>query len=147
LPLRAAATILAAIMALTFPGCLGSPVLYEVNKPGRVFTQEGGATLPARCEQDVYYPVAFASPPNLEIEDDGLFQRCEIIEQRADRFRVWNPTFLSRSLSWTARGVQCAPAVPPPPPSDPLVPDEPVPAGAPKVGFAPAQLAQPKPGG
>jgi hypothetical protein len=58
----------------------------------------------------VYYPVPYASPPNLEIHDS--FHNCRILEQRADGFRIVqdNPVL---TFTWTARGVKSAPAAQP----------------------------------
>jgi hypothetical protein len=69
---------------------------------GKVFVRPGNV-------QVVHYPTAFASPPNLEVEDpSGL---CDVVEQKETcftvRFRV-DPNANQQSLSWKARGQRIA---------------------------------------
>lgn len=96
------------------------------------FAQCGETPILAGCEQDIYYPIPYASPPYLEI--DGTFSECTIVEQHADHFRVKSTaSHFSRNVKWTAKGVKAIPPlvphVPPPapqpippPPSSTLVP-------------------------
>jgi hypothetical protein len=141
-----AAAFAVAGTALTFLGCvsfpLDGPSVSESASARAVLMQEGEVVVPARSEQVVYYPVPYASPPNLELDADlaDLFRRCEVVEQRPDRFRVRNPTLFPHTIGWTARGVRCAPAfVAPLPPRGMPVP---IPPGTtPKAG----QLGQPAP--
>jgi hypothetical protein len=61
----------------------------------------------------VYYPVPYASPPNLELHDP--FHRCKILEQRPDCFVVVMDGPGIPSVDWTARGVRTpAPTSAPP---------------------------------
>src|SRR4051794_30240485 len=107
LPRLAASALVAALTAPAFVGCLSFPPdgssVSQSARARSILTQEGEVVLPARSEQDVYYPVPYGSPPNLELDAD-LFHRCEVVEQRADRFRVRNPTLLPHTINWTARG-------------------------------------------
>ncbi len=65
--------------------------------------QRGKVAVPPGEELDVYYPVPFASPPNLRTET--TFSDCSVIEQKPDHFRIKNPNVFSRDLTWEARGV------------------------------------------
>jgi hypothetical protein len=93
------------------------------------FVQEGKVQLGPGCEQDVFYPIPYACPPNLQI-DRGC-HHCVLVLQKEDRFRICNPGVFARTVEWTARGVR---AMPPPPvvpvPATPaLPPPTPVPNG------------------
>jgi hypothetical protein len=65
--------------------------------------QRGKAYAPYAQDVRVYYPQPYATPPNLEFEDDGKTQLI-IMDQRADFFCVKN-TQIGRDFSWKARGV------------------------------------------
>jgi hypothetical protein len=118
----------AALMLTIIMGCMSLQIGCKTGPDGTI-CQEGKVSLEGHQELDVYYPVPYASPPNLEIEGDSGF---DIIEQKADHFRLrckvlhiggdgrthWN---------WKARGPKCSPgAAPtvivtppaPPPPTD-----------------------------
>ena len=71
-----------------------------VNRDDRASSQTGKANVPGGQQLDVYYPVPYATPPNLEIADEFV-----IVEQKADHFRVKNTSTFSRTVNWTARGV------------------------------------------
>ncbi|CAN5570456.1 hypothetical protein BH10PLA2_BH10PLA2_39330 [soil metagenome] len=73
-------------------------------------TQKGTLTSGNGEPVTVYYPVPFASPPNLEIRDQ--FNKCRIIEQRADSFKVVQDGPIPPSVHWTARGVTTSVAAP-----------------------------------
>jgi hypothetical protein len=75
-----------------------------------VFAQEGKVSLLPSGEQVVYYPVPYASTPNLELDDS--LHACEIVEQSATCFRVRIRSGINtnmQSVTWKARGVR-APA-------------------------------------
>jgi hypothetical protein len=96
---------------------------------GDVFVQHGQVHLKPRGEQDVYYAAPFAGPPNLELGEDC--DDCEVVEQKADHFRVRNRGFFRTTAGWTARGVKltpCGPPAPETPPPTPALPAEPAPA-------------------
>jgi|SRR5947209_4148889 len=85
--------------------------------------QKGHAQLASGDEITVYYPVPFASPPNLVIHDPA--STCRVVEQRADCFRIKNNASVAPwryDIGWTARGVKTLPpaAVGPPPTSPAL---------------------------
>src|SRR5262245_48508598 len=56
--------------------------------------ERGKVTVPAHQELDVYYPVAFASPPNLTV--DSTWDDCLVVNQAADHFRIKNPESFAR---------------------------------------------------
>ncbi len=94
-------------------GCLSIGGRTEVvNRDDRSSTQSGKATIGAKREMDVYYPVPYAQTPNLELETSG--DDCVIVEQKADHFRVKSTSHLTRSVSWTARGVSSLASPAPP---------------------------------
>jgi len=86
-----------------------------------VSEQSGEVRVSAGRELDVYYPVPFASPPNLTLADDcdHVVQvegrpdnfDCVLLEQQSDHFRVKNVGKFSGVLTWKARGLK---AVAPP---------------------------------
>jgi hypothetical protein len=76
------------------------------------FQQCGEVRLAPGEERIVYYPIAYAQPPNLEL--DNLCNTCVLLEQHSDRFCIRNPALTSRTVEWRARGVKaCAPVAPP----------------------------------
>jgi hypothetical protein len=74
--------------------------------------QKGEVTVPAGTEQDVYYPIPFASPPNLTIRD--MIEECVVVDQKPDHFRIRNERKLGVSVcghvavQWTARGLRAS---------------------------------------
>lgn len=77
--------------------------------------QRGKVAVPGGEEITVYYPVPYASPPNLVIRDPGGV--CRVVEQKADCFRIVNSASLTMGpydVVWTARGVHASPAQPNP---------------------------------
>jgi hypothetical protein len=118
---RASAGVAACLGIVVVLGCM------SINLGGRsadeskpcpddgVLVQEGKVPVRPGSEQVIYYPVAYASPPNLEVQDAlGL---CDVLEQKETCFRVrFHPNFqtTNASLSWKARGVRGSspPAVP-----------------------------------
>jgi hypothetical protein len=66
--------------------------------------QSGKARLGSGDDLVVHYPVPYAYPPNLELDNDGA--ECKLIEQKPDYFRVKNLTSSAREVSWKARGVK-----------------------------------------
>jgi hypothetical protein len=70
------------------------------------FTQRG--ELNATPEGvDVYYPIPYKTQPNLKVGFGGADSGCEIVEQRANGFRVksrYNHTV--QNVRWEARGIK-----------------------------------------
>jgi hypothetical protein len=74
--------------------------------------QKGKIFFKAGTEQVIYYPIPYASTPNLELDDPGYF---ELLEQHETSFRIRCRTgtdYQTFTTHWHARGVR-APAVMP----------------------------------
>ena len=87
-------------------GCMSLSIGERTTLPDDrlAYTQEGSAHVEIGQELDVYYPVPYASPPNLELKGLGSYT---IVDQQADHFRVHNNgSFLG--FDWTARGMKVA---------------------------------------
>jgi hypothetical protein len=72
--------------------------------------QEGEVEVKEGMTQTVYYPVPYASPPNLVI--DNFFGNVEIEEQAWDHFRV-RGVKVGLAVEWKAKGLRGPPAPPP----------------------------------
>jgi hypothetical protein len=107
---------------------------------GVPYTQEGTLTLRGSGTKTVYYPVPYASIPNLTLidADGGNVRESEhfvLEEQRPDYFCVRNASHSSREANWVAKGVRPAPLPEPPAPAPParaLPPPDPVPIEGPR---------------
>jgi hypothetical protein len=120
---HALAAICGIVLAVVVMGCMSISIgkfaatAVEAEEP---FCQEGECSL-AGCERDVYYPIPFAHPPNLEVT--GLSGQYELLEQREDHFRIRGGSMPGTpTLQWKAKGVRAARATPcsPSPVSAPL---------------------------
>jgi hypothetical protein len=96
------------------------------------FEQEGAVELRPLEVRDIYYPIPYAAPPNLEITCTFHNNDIDLVDQHAEFFRIRNTsTQWSRDVDWKSRGVKTLP--PPPPvtatqaPSSPLAPTNPPP--------------------
>jgi hypothetical protein len=116
-------SILLGCMSISFgPGCLERHVGIEDG----VSTFRGKVHVPPESEVDVYYPLAFACNPNLELSD--AFDHCDIVYQCSSGFRVRNTSRFSATARWKARGQRAVPPEAPTlaaPPSTPPAPDHP----------------------
>jgi hypothetical protein len=129
---RKAGVAAGVVLVLIFLGCM-SIAIGNRTPEGTVLedgtlVQNGEATVPPGCEQDVYYPIPYARPPHLDVSSS--FDECVLVEQREDHFRVKNVdhTF-SHSVTWKARGMRCLPSPCAPASEPPLAPPPtPVPA-------------------
>jgi len=108
---RTAGVLAGVLLIVIILGCMsiqiGGKSFHNGLTQDGLFLQEGETTVAAGAEQDVYYSVPFASPPNLEL--CGLLNDCVLVEQHADHFRVRNPGHFSRDVDWKAKGVKAAP--------------------------------------
>jgi hypothetical protein len=123
---RSAACVATCLAALIVLGCmsisLGGHSVEEVKvtpETSAVLLQEGRIPVRPGGEQDVYYPVAYSSRPNVEIDDPlGL---CDIVDQKENCFRVRfhaNSGNGAQVLTWKARGAHVPqPAVAQPAPA------------------------------
>ena len=115
-------------VCLSFGGC-------DHAEADGVLAQTGKVTCKYESQVTVYYPVPYASPPNLEIHD--LARNFSLLEQRADCFRIVQVSPGLPNVEWTARGMRApaaiAPTVPDPVPCVPpaTVPQEPLPVTGP----------------
>src|SRR5437763_13446789 len=75
-----------------------------VNSTDISYAQSGELTLTCGQVIDVYYPVPYASPPNLTLKKSS--DDCCVIDQKPDHFRVQNNCGLTREVKWTARGMR-----------------------------------------
>jgi hypothetical protein len=98
-----------------------------------ILEQKGEVHLGPKAEQDVYYPVPYANVPNIELSED--FNRCMIVEQKEDHFRIQNTCSSEIEPHWRARGMRMGFLPPAPPPIHPVVksarpdiPSQPLPA-------------------
>jgi hypothetical protein len=87
-------------VCLSFGGC-------DHSETDGVLVQKGEVKCGYESQVTVYYPVAYASPPNLEINDHA--KNFSILEQRPDCFRIVQVRPGLPAIEWTARGVR-APA-------------------------------------
>jgi hypothetical protein len=133
--------VAASIMLAIIMGCMSLSMSIGCKTgPDGTTCQEGKVSVEDGQELDVYYPIPYASPPNLEISGDS--ESYQIIEQKADHFRIRNQCVNRRyQWNWKARGSKCPPGAAPTvivtPPSPPPVPPPP--------GGPPIPLPQPTP--
>jgi hypothetical protein len=127
----------AALMTAIFLGCMSLSFSvgnkYKPSDEG-VLCQDGQSDLQPGATMEVYYPIAYAHPPNFQVS--SVFDECVVVEQQADHFRVQNTDGKSTTtMFWKARGMKCSPvpaepvqavAVPEPAPT-PNLPARPVP--------------------
>jgi hypothetical protein len=92
------------------------------SAPADLLAQHGKITFRAGQEQVIFYPVAFAAPPNLELDDAEYY---DVLEQRDTFFKVrcrTNTGYNHFVGHWHARGVRNSP---PPQPAAVLAPPAP----------------------
>ena len=128
----------AVFLAILFLGCMSFTIggrtyehdAYTNRYEDGLYVQRGKIRIPAKSEQDVYYPVAYDHPPNVVLEDDH--DDCAIIEQQTDHFRVRNNGLFRETMSWCARGTRLPAVVVPtdtlPPQPAATLPPQPAPA-------------------
>lgn len=129
-------------LAVVFLGCMSLSIgerTVTTSLEGDVLTQQGCvATLASKEEREVYYPIPYATPPNLELTTESACDRhdVQILEQKEDRFRIKAKSALLSSVTWKARGVRRpAPPAGPAPPEvvpPPELPPQPVAVEPPK---------------
>ena len=137
---RQASALAGTILILIFLGCMSLSIGCKTEADG-TSGQEGKLSLHHGQEIDVYYPAPYAAPPNLELSGDC--DKCEIIEQKADHFRIRCNDACDATPHWKARGLRCPPAVTPP--SVLVAPSAPPPAPPPPTNGSPVPLPTPTP--
>src|SRR5262245_10664462 len=95
---------------------IGGKSFHGATEEG-LLVQEGEVTLPPGATLDVFYPIPYASTPNLE--QACHVSDCIVTDQHPDHFRATNQSASARTLSWKARGIR---GLPPPPPAPVAVP-------------------------
>jgi hypothetical protein len=124
----------AIVFLLLILGCMslsiGGSLPDHSDSADGVLMQKGDVHLQHGETQVVYYPIPYASPPNLTLDEDGPFgPEYAILEQAPDHFRVGPRQGMGGRLSafgdtvrWKAQGVRAPapvaatpPPVPPPP--------------------------------
>lgn len=145
---RAAAALSLAALAVIFLGCMslsfGGRNYTTHPAEDEVLCQQGCISFRACDERTVYYPVPYASPPNLDV--NSSCGDVALLDQKPDHFRVaWKgtgPTFGTDQVKWKAKGLRrCAST--PAPCAPPVVPESAPPP--PKLPDLPAPVEQPKP--
>jgi hypothetical protein len=138
---RPAAALASALTLLILLGCMsltfgGLSIGNHTDEDGAL-CQEGDLRVGNNDRQDVYYPICYSGPPNLELSGD--VDHCKVVEQKADHFTIWNPGPFDSRPHWKSRGVRVpAPVVMPPSPppvvAPSALPPAPVPVAAPTGG-------------
>ena len=108
---RAALGMVMLLLAIAQTGCIclsfGGT---SESEDHATFVQTRKLVLQPGQELDVYYPVPYASPPNLEIED--TWRSCVVIDQKPDHFRIRSDSrfgqVFGEDVKWTARGIRAA---------------------------------------
>jgi hypothetical protein len=126
---RTVGLVACGVLLFIFLGCMsiaiGNRTPDGVVLESGTLVQKGEAVVPSSTELDIYYPIPYARPPNLELDTD--FEDGVLVAQQEDHFRVRNTHAFRRSVKWTARGIRAtepAPVAAPEPPGPP--PPEPV---------------------
>lgn len=104
------------VVAMIILGCMsisfqGRQVTVDHVTEEGVSCHKGKVHVPANECLDVYYPFPFAAKPNLELCD--AFDRCELVTQCEDHFRIRNKSCFGASCEWKARGLKAIAAPPP----------------------------------
>jgi hypothetical protein len=105
-----AVSAIVAMLAI-FLGCMslniGWPAPETVDQ--EVLVQKGTLHASGETEQDVFYPIPYASPPNLTL-DDTFWHDLVIVDQQPDHFRVRYGRDKSQvsffGVAWTAKGIR-----------------------------------------
>jgi hypothetical protein len=71
-------------------------------------TQQGSVTVPASAQQEVYYPVPYVSPPNVQLSGPGVSQgNISLKEQKADHFTAQSTSaHFAFEVHWRAEGIR-----------------------------------------
>jgi hypothetical protein len=112
-----AASVLAILLAI-FLGCMSINIGWPVAETGSedVLVQKGTLHPTGMLEQDIFYPIPYASPPNLTF-DEMFHHDFVVVDQQPDHFRVRfvkdRPLSNLLGVDWTAKGMKVPPVKPP----------------------------------
>jgi hypothetical protein len=107
-----ARSVLLLVSALALAGCTSVRLFTLGDEPGEVLVQEGEVELDFEESRTVFYPIRYASPPNLTtvMLPSAFSHRVRVRDEKADGFtvevvggKVAQPT----RVRWQARG--CVP--------------------------------------
>jgi hypothetical protein len=78
----------------------------EILEHNQLLKQQGKAAVAGEKPIDVYYPIPYASPPNLTVQGDQI----EIVEQKADHFQLKKKDSSPGAIEvqWLAQGLRSA---------------------------------------
>jgi len=137
----------ALLLSCGLVGCLSFSLEFGGRRPPHpaadsILCQSGNVTLQPGELRTVYYPVAYHSPPNLEVSSNSFFKRVELLNQQRDHFcvRASDPGGFPIEVSWSAKGLPVTVALPAPP-----VLVVPSPDGPPTVPPPPVAPVVPRP--
>jgi hypothetical protein len=88
---------------------MGVPLIW--GRGGQTLSQQGKFWIGAGAGQDVYYPIPYSSPPNLQVElsqGHTNLQHMKIIEQKPDHFKIdfQSPLGGGVEFRWRAEGLR-----------------------------------------
>ncbi len=105
---RTTGAIAATLSILIILGCMSFSIergervkVVEISSGAEVFEQKGSVMLEPSVPVVVYYPVPYATPPNLTLQHSSF----EIIQQYPDRFVVKNNNDKSYYVDWNSKGL------------------------------------------
>src|SRR5215831_12941331 len=107
-----------AILLVIFLGCMSFNIGWPVAETGSedVLVQKGTLHPTGMSEQDVFYPIPYASPPNLTF-DEMFHHDFIVVDQQPDHFRVRfvkdRPLSNLLGVEWTTRGLRAMAIKPP----------------------------------
>lgn len=139
----------ALLLSCGLVGCLSFSLEFGGRRPPHpstdsILCQAGTVSLQPGELRTVYFPVAYHSPPNLEVGSSSVFRRVELLDQHRDHFVVRNPETggFPTEVRWSAKGLPVTVALPAPPVIVVPSPDGP-PAVPPPVPTVPRMVLPP----
>jgi hypothetical protein len=99
--------VAAAVSALVATVISGGGWLFRDSGSAQILKQQGNVNISAGNSQEVFYPIAYASPPYLHLDGDANWQFVKLLEQKADHFKInCTAQFGSAQIRWQAEGVR-----------------------------------------
>jgi hypothetical protein len=100
--------LIAATVAAVVATAISVGVQSWVAKGDRLI-QQGKVMVAIGGEHEVFYPVPFASPPNVQLEGNGVnWNAIKLTEQKPDHFKIKSTADfgLAQEIRWRAEGVR-----------------------------------------